>query len=230
MITVALVAMIAASYSMDTDASVSSGPNCEEFGTTPYEVLGITPSANRKKIKKAFRSHMRRLHPEKIGVDPKHVKCLYHAFETIMNPPETHEATTDPFKTSKGFNFKFSTDCTDFGNIPHEILGISSNATPKEVKKAYFKAMSKFHQKNRGDSSQAVCVQRAYDEILYPHLPKAEELFTISQVALVASIALFLGAVVGKSFAPLQDLTNLARKKKNRNSGKDSSSMWTKID
>jgi len=90
--------------------------------------------------------------------------------------------------------------------------------------------MSKFHQKNRGDSSQAVCVQRAYDEILYPHLPKAEELFTISQVALVASIALFLGAVVGKSFAPLQDLTNLARKKKNRNSGKDSSSMWTKID
>jgi len=109
MITVALVAMIAASYSMDTDASVSSGPNCEEFGTTPYEVLGITPSANRKKIKKAFRSHMRRLHPEKIGVDPKHVKCLYHAFETIMNPPETHEATTDPFKTSKGFNFKVKT-------------------------------------------------------------------------------------------------------------------------
>lgn len=82
----------------------------------PYAVLGVSPGATRDEVKAAYRSALKRHHPD-TGGDPAKFRAVNEAWEQIQNPrpepePEyTRPAPPPPRRTtpvapSKGFPIK----------------------------------------------------------------------------------------------------------------------------
>jgi len=51
-----------------------------------YRILGISPEADQKAIKKAFRRKARQTHPDKKGGDERAFRLVKEAYETLSDP------------------------------------------------------------------------------------------------------------------------------------------------
>ncbi len=53
---------------------------------TPHDVLGVRPGASVAEIRAAYRSLVRRHHPD-VGGDPGRFLAVHHAYRALLAPP-----------------------------------------------------------------------------------------------------------------------------------------------
>jgi tetratricopeptide (TPR) repeat protein len=84
-----------------------------------YSVLGITPSASSREIKKAFREQAKRIHPDIAGaVAEEEMRKLIAAYEVLSNPERRYEYDRAYSRFIKKYQFDYRTFLREQGDDP----------------------------------------------------------------------------------------------------------------
>lgn len=85
-----------------------------------YSLLGVSPSADEKTIKKAFKRKAMEHHPDK-GGDPDTFKKINEAYQTLSNPQKKQMydqyGTADPSQAQNNYNFRTGPQGFDINDI-----------------------------------------------------------------------------------------------------------------